>query len=182
MRRWAALIAAVVLLGAGRHARPVTVFDLADRVGKPLPSLTLQTPTGTPLAFDTLRGRPAFVFLFASWCGRCRDALPTIRADYARYGDRVRFIGIDVYEDGDAARTTLQTAAFPFQTAFFTVDELDRVVPRDEQTERSPYRIPAEVLIDADGTIRQAWRGMPQRSDGTPSDPLPAALAAIGIH
>lgn len=181
IRRAALPVLALALIAAGRH-RPLTVFDLTERVGKPVPAITLATAAGAPLRLDAPTGKPAFVFLFASWCEPCHQALPLIRADYARYGDRVRFIAVDVYEDDAAARTTLANAAFPFESAIFTTAALDAMVTPDEQLRTGAYRIPAEVLIGADGIVRGAWRGIPVGPDGTLIDPLPPALAAIGVH
>ncbi|HEY0381642.1 MAG TPA: TlpA disulfide reductase family protein [Candidatus Elarobacter sp.] len=176
-----AVIASVALTGAAR--RPPTVFDLSDRVGKPVPSVVLTSSEGKPLALDALRGKPTYVFLFAGWCGPCRDALPFVRGAYAKFGDRVRFVGVDVLEDDAAARKAVTNAALPFPVAIYPVDQLDAVISPELQLRAgAKYRIPADFLIDANGVVRFAWHGLSVNDSGDPVDVLPSYLAKLGIE
>lgn len=180
-RRLLALVASLALLGTVH--RPVTVFDLSDAVGKPAPAVTLTGTDGDPLAFDALRGKPTYVFLFASWCEPCKLAFPFVRAAYAKYGDRVRFVGVDVLEDMTAARATIATENFPFPVAIYPIDALDAVVPPQTQLDSgTKYRIPADFLLDASGVVRYAWHGLNVDRAGTPFDVLPSYLAKLGVQ
>lgn len=38
------------------------------------------------------------VNVWASWCGPCRSEAPLLRQAHERYGDRIRFVGIDVQD------------------------------------------------------------------------------------
>jgi thiol-disulfide isomerase/thioredoxin len=175
------LIASAALTGAAR--RPTTVFDLSDAVGKPVPALTLTASDGSPLALDTMRGKPTYVFLFAGWCGPCQEAMPFVRSAYAKYGDRVRFVGVDVLEDADAARAAVTSAALPFPVAIYPIDDLDAVIAPDVQLHAGmKYRIPADFLLDANGVVRYAWRGLATTNGGDPVDVLPSYLAKLGIE
>jgi len=175
-----AVLASAALTGAARP--PVTVFDLSDAVGKRGPALSLTASDGSPLALAQ-RGTPTYVFLFAGWCGPCRDSLPFVRSAFAKYGDRVRFVGVDVLEDADAARTAVAGAALPFPVAIFPIEELDAIVaPAVQLHAGSKYRIPADFLIDADGVVRYAWHGLSLSSGGEPVDVLPGYLAKLGIE
>ena len=176
-----AVIASIALTGAAR--RPPTVFDLSDRVGKSAPSVILTSSDGTAFTFDAMRGKPAYVFLFAGWCTPCRDALPFVRGAYAKYGNRVRFIGVDVLEDAAAARTAVTNAALPFPVAIYPVEQLDAIISPDLQLRAgTKYRIPADFLIDANGVVRFAWHGLSVNDSGDPVDVLPAYLAKLGIE
>lgn len=46
-------------------------------------------------------GKPVVVNFWASWCGPCADEAPVLQAAAQRYGDRVKFVGVDV-QDTDA--------------------------------------------------------------------------------
>ena len=174
-------IASLALTGAAR--RPATVFDLSDRVGKTAPPVVLTSSDGSALAFDALRGKPTYVFLFAGWCTPCRDALPFVRGAYAKFGDRVRFVGVDVLEDDAAARTAVKNAALPFPVAIFPVDQLDAVISPELQLRAgTKYRIPADFLLDANGVVRYAWHGLSVNDGGDPVDVLPSYLAKLGIE
>jgi thiol-disulfide isomerase/thioredoxin len=176
-----AATASLALTGAAR--RPPTVFDLSDRVGKPAPAVVLTSSDGTALAFDALRGKPTYVFLFAGWCGPCRNALPFVRGAYAKFGDRVRFVGVDVLEDDAAARTAVKNAALPFPVAIYPVEKLDALISPDLQLRAgTKYRIPADFLLDANGVVRFAWHGLSVNDSGEPVDVLPSYLAKLGIQ
>jgi len=176
-----ALIASVALTGAAR--RPVTVFDLSDSVGKPVPPLTLTASDGVAIPLDALRGKPTYVFLFAGWCGPCQEAMPFVRSAFAKYGDRVRFIGVDVLEDAEAARAAVSNAALPFPVAIYPIEQLDAVVTPDAQLRGGlKYRIPADFLVDGNGVVRYAWHGLSLTGDRDPVDVLPSYLAKLGIE
>ena len=174
------VLATVALTGAARP--PATVFDLSDAVGKRGPALTLTGSDGSLLVLES-HGKPTYVFLFAGWCGPCRESLPFIRKAFAKYGDRVRFVGVDVLEDADAARAAIADAALPFPIAIYSIDELDAVIaPAAQLRAGAKYRIPADFLLDANGVVRYAWHGLSLSSEGAPVDVLPDYLAKLGIE
>jgi thiol-disulfide isomerase/thioredoxin len=176
-----AVVASLALTGAAH--RPATVFDLSDRIGKRAPAVTLTSNDGTALAFDALRGKPTYVFLFAGWCAPCQEALPFVRSAYAKYGDRVRFIGVDVLEDAGAAQAAVTSAALPFTVAIYPVEQLDAIITPDAQLRAgTKYRIPADFLLDANGVVRYAWHGLAVKDGGDPVDVLPSYLAKLGIE
>jgi thiol-disulfide isomerase/thioredoxin len=173
--------AATFAFTAASH-RPATVFDLSDDVGRVPATITLSADDGQTIALNDLRGEPTYVFLFAGWCSPCQQALPFVRSAYAKYGDRVHFVGVDVLEDADAARTAVNAAALPFPVAVYPIEQLDAVVPADVQLHAgAKYRIPADFLLDADGVVRYAWHGLSITGAGDPVDVLPAYLAKLGI-
>jgi cytochrome c biogenesis protein CcmG/thiol:disulfide interchange protein DsbE len=61
-----------------------------------------------------LRGYPAVVNVWASWCGPCRHEFPLFQRAAARYGKRVAFLGVDNQDSDDAARTFLREAPVPY--------------------------------------------------------------------
>jgi cytochrome c biogenesis protein CcmG, thiol:disulfide interchange protein DsbE len=61
-----------------------------------------------------LRGYPAVVNVWASWCGPCRFELPHFQQAAADYGKRVAFLGIDSEDSDDAASTFLAEAPVPY--------------------------------------------------------------------
>jgi len=64
-------------------------------------------PAATPATFRALltaSDRPVVVNVWASWCGPCRSEAPLLRQAAAEWGDRVRFVGVDVRDTQDAAR------------------------------------------------------------------------------
>ena len=177
--RLAVLAGAIALLGAARPAP--TVFDL-DRVGRSAPPLVLTLADGDPLPLTALRGKPTYVFLFASWCGPCSIAMPWVRAAYEAYGARVQFVGIDVLDSHATAEAYVHDQHLPFDVAIVDKSAIDAVADDDARLAGgTKYQIPADYLIDADGVVRAAWHGIPVDRAGTPLDVLPDALTRAGF-
>lgn len=61
-----------------------------------------------------LRGYPAVVNVWASWCGPCRFEFPRFQRAAAAYGRRVAFLGVDTQDSDDAASTFLEEAPVPY--------------------------------------------------------------------
>ena len=115
---------------------------------------------GRSVRLAGLTGTPTVINLWASWCKPCREELPLLAKADREYGERVRFLGIDVADAAPEAalrlaqassvtypqlvdregrtRAPLQFAGLP-QTVF--VDEQGRMV----FTERTPFRSYADV-------------------------------------
>ena len=61
-----------------------------------------------------LRGYPAVVNVWASWCGPCRFEFKRFQRAAAAYGRRVAFLGVDSEDSEDAASTFLEEAPVPY--------------------------------------------------------------------
>lgn len=62
----------------------------------------------------SLRGHPVVVNDWASWCVPCRQEVPLFGRAAARFGRRVAFLGVDVKDNGAAARTFLRAHPLPY--------------------------------------------------------------------
>ncbi len=49
--------------------------------------------------------QPVVLNVWASWCTPCRSEAPLLRQAHQQFGDRVRFVGIDVRDSQDGARS-----------------------------------------------------------------------------
>lgn len=77
-------------------------FEVRDEKA---PDFQLQTMDGRPLSLDDFRGRWLLVNFWASWCGPCREEMPSMRA-FARSfsGDRLRLLAISLDDNDEAMR------------------------------------------------------------------------------
>ncbi len=57
---------------------------------------------------EAVRGRPALVNVWASWCPPCREETPLLAAAEKRFGSRVAFLGADLEDNDESARGFLR--------------------------------------------------------------------------
>lgn len=84
-RRWlmAGVAGAAALAGAGVAWWRFQPHAIADGAEQALWALQLETPTGTPLALDSFKGRPLLINFWATWCPPCVEELPLLNRFYA---------------------------------------------------------------------------------------------------
>jgi cytochrome c biogenesis protein CcmG/thiol:disulfide interchange protein DsbE len=70
--------------------------------GRPAPPLPRAVLTGPRVTLAELRGRPAAINFWASWCEPCRHEAPQLERLWRSLHGRARLVGVD-YSDGAAA-------------------------------------------------------------------------------
>ena len=111
-----------------------------------LPPLTLPClGPGPEVALDRLTGRPTVVNLWATWCGPCREEMPLLQDAHARHGEQVRFLGVDVQDDTEAARWFLDELGVDYPHAVDADGELLRQL--------GIRGLPVTLALDADGRV-----------------------------
>jgi len=117
-------------------------------------------------SFD--KGQVYVVEFWATWCGPCIAAFPHLSEEQAKYGEKVKFIGVNVWEgvDDQAERIT--------KVENFVKDQGDRmsytVAVENGSAMADTWMkpagqngIPAAFIVDATGHI--AWVGHPMNID-----------------
>ncbi|MCZ2818003.1 TlpA family protein disulfide reductase [Modestobacter sp. VKM Ac-2984] len=111
-----------------------------------LPPLTLPClGPGPDVALDRLTGRPTLVNLWATWCAPCREEMPMLQDAHARHDEQVRFLGVDVQDDPDAARWFLDEHDIDYPHAVDAGGELLR--------ELGMRGLPVTLALDPDGRV-----------------------------
>jgi thiol-disulfide isomerase/thioredoxin len=135
-------------------ALPDCVPGRAATGADPLPDLSLPCLSGSgTVALRSLAGAPAVVNLWASWCAPCRQELPAFSRLSADAGGRLRVLGVVSQDRPGAAAAYAADARLPFPSL---VDE-DGLLLRG----LGRRALPATVLVDADGRVREVYQGAP---------------------
>ena len=121
-------------------------------IGKPFPAFALPSlddPART-LTQDDLKGKPAMVNVWATWCPSCRAEHPVLM-DFAKAGV-VPVIGLN-YKDGriDGIKW-LQDFGNPYATSAFDNDGRVGI-------DYGVYGVPETFVIDKKGVIRMKYTG-----------------------
>jgi thiol-disulfide isomerase/thioredoxin len=152
------------------RARQYTRFGLeagADVQGTAAASgpvdATITTLAGEPLSLASLRGAPAFINVWATWCEPCRRELPVFDALREETGIRVLAVSQDDPARRGAVEAALKVAGVELEVALDTQGEVSRVL--------QAHALPTTVLLDERGEI--VWRHV---GEVTPDD-LREALA-----
>jgi thiol-disulfide isomerase/thioredoxin len=111
---------------------------------------------GDTIQLSQIEG-PAVINLWATWCAPCRAEIPDFESVHQARGDEVRFVGINIGEDGDRAATFLDDVGATYDQF---LDAEGYVV-----TELQTTAMPVTLVLDADGRVSTRHLG-PLDADG----------------
>jgi len=127
---------------------PVKGVDRSHK-GQPFPKVTFLDEENKPMGYEPMRGVPALVNLWATWCAPCVKELPTLEAlENQRKSD----LWIVPINQDMAPRASVE--------AFLSQHKLDLPIYRDPKMAVSGALdaevLPTSILYDANG--REVWR------------------------
>ncbi len=73
--------------------------DTLDGIGRPLPDIELIDAADTAVRSGSLVGAPAVINVWFAACPPCERELPDFAEVHAEYADRVRFVGVNPFDD-----------------------------------------------------------------------------------
>jgi len=145
----ALFVALALLLWRGLYLDPTELPS--PLIGKPIPKFSLpQVTAEARLTQDDLKGQPALLNVWATWCIACRVEHPVLN-QLAQQG--VRIIGVNYKDDNADAVRWLQEFHNPYQLNI-----------RDENgtlgLDLGVYGAPETFFIDSKGIIRHKYIGV----------------------
>lgn len=135
------ILSCLLLAGLFLAAGAQTVSE-----GSKAPGFTARAADGTSFSLSSLRGKYVVLDFWGSWCKWCIKGFPDMKAAYAKYHDKVEFVGIacgDTEEKWKAA------------TARYELPWISVLNPSDKDlTKVYPVQgFPTKIIIDPGGKI-----------------------------
>lgn len=156
-RQWW-IVGGVVLLLAGLVAAGWMARDrfLPVEVGTRAPDFPAHDMQGRPVSLSDLRGQVVLLNVWATWCGPCREEMPSLQRLHQRLGARgLRIVAVSV--DADPGKPGAGGEPGGDVAAFLRQYGLTFTVWRDPSGDvEQIYRttgVPESFVIDRDGTI-----------------------------
>lgn len=155
---------------AGRSLRfQAKALDIAfpGSAGRPVaPEALLVTVEGRAFNVSDLRGGPALLDFYATWCVTCKQQAPIYARAQEEFGDRVRIVSVSI----DPTDTADRVEAFKAEARARSLLVWGRELPVNWTFAHDPTLkaaqafsvsvLPREVLLDADGRIRGTHVGL----------------------
>jgi len=114
-------------------------------------SVDLQTATGARVSTDTLIGQPLIVNFWFSTCEPCRREFPVLVDAHGQYGERIRFIGVNLSDSAETATAFTDQFGATFETFFDRDGRLTSAL--------GVATAPVTMLVDAGGVVRRQLTG-----------------------
>lgn len=135
-------------------------------IGSAAPALQLSHfPRGEPIA-SLEPGQIYVIEMWATWCGPCIAAFPHVASLQEKYGDKIRVIGVNVWEgsEGDARVEQINEFVAEHTEMRYTVAIEEGTAMVDTWMKPSGRSgIPAAFIVDGAGTV--VWLGHPMAMD-----------------
>ena len=115
------------------------------------PQLPTQVLSGKRVDLASLRGKPAFVNFWASWCGPCKDEAPELKRFSERLDGRAALVGVDWNDSEDNAREFIAKSGWGYPIL--------RDPSQKVGTQYGLNGLPTTFVLDSDGNIVQTLQG-----------------------
>jgi thiol-disulfide isomerase/thioredoxin len=130
------------------HSYESAFYQVGQRPAVPAVSGT--TLTGQRLNLDSYKGKTVVLNFWGSWCPPCRAEAPAL-GTLARQlqPDGVRFLGIDIRDERDAALAFMQN----FNVSYPSLNDPNDEIALEFHSTVPPSATPTTLIIDRSGRI-----------------------------
>ncbi len=152
----------------GSHANAPAAFrsriwrrwNILGLAGRPAPAFDIDTsrgPVATPVhatPIQAMKGKPVVLFLWASWCGDCRDEAATFSRIVHKYRQRdVQFLAVTRLYDTDRAKA-LHEIDEVWHEEYHGLESVPIAVSEQAMVRYGVSATPTFVFIDRAGRVR----------------------------
>jgi thiol-disulfide isomerase/thioredoxin len=148
-----ALIPILALFGCA-----VAYQSVEDYTNRKMPAFKLVDTTGKSITNETLKGKVYLMDFWATWCGPCKAAMPTMQKLHNKYKSRgFTVIGTNILERG--GNKTIIAGQFQ-KAAKFTYVFAKNTPDAEKLAQKLKIEgIPTFLLVDKTGTVRHVEVG-----------------------
>lgn len=138
-------------------------------VGRLIAGLLVEPVVASPVSLSAVEqrllsaradGRPAVLYLYASWCPACQSSILNLNRSVRRFGDEVSFVVVSLDEDPEALEALLDLTGAEFEPLVVPAASQEKV---EELVGRLggdyPEVIPYGAVVSREGTVRYEWSG-----------------------
>jgi peroxiredoxin len=130
------------------HAYESAFYKSGQRPEAPAVSGT--TVTGARLSLSSYRGDTVVLNFWGSWCAPCRAEAPALASLASQVQSKhVRFLGIDIRDEPDSAKSFMQT----FNVSYPSLSDPNDQIALAFRSTVPPAAIPTTLVIDRNGRI-----------------------------
>ena len=123
----------------------------SDWLDKAAPAIKLSMLQGEPVELASLQGKPVVLDFWATWCGPCLAAMPTMLELKEELAGQVEFIAVNLQEDADEVQRFVDSRQWKLRVAI----DSDGVLGRTFGVSAIPYML----ILDAKGVVRHVHVG-----------------------
>ena len=149
-RRRAIGFALVVLVVGGVVAAEVFTAG-GEPSARRAPELPDQVLAGKRVDLDSLRGKPAVVNFWASWCAPCKQEAPELERFSESLDGRATLVGVDWNDSADNARDFIAKSGWSYPVL--------RDPTQKVGTQYGLNGLPTTFVLDSDGRIVDTLQG-----------------------
>ena len=110
-----------------------------------MPDVDIQTLADDTFSTSELVGRPLIINFWYSTCAPCKRELPAFAAAHSKFGDKVRFVGLDPLPPSDTEESFARDKGVKYELYYDANGGLTSTV--------GVSAFPQTLFIDASGTI-----------------------------
>jgi cytochrome c biogenesis protein CcmG/thiol:disulfide interchange protein DsbE len=176
-RRWGLVggvaVALALLMGAGWLVRD---RFLPVEVGTRAPEFSARDLEGRPVSLASLKGEVVLLNVWATWCGPCRDEMPSMERLHRELGpEGLRIVAVSV--DGAPGALAAGGDVGDFAREMGLTFDIWHDPSGDVQRAYRTTGVPESFVIDRDGVIQKKVIGATEWDEGAHPDLIRRLLA-----
>jgi cytochrome c biogenesis protein CcmG/thiol:disulfide interchange protein DsbE len=163
-RKSAIAIAALIVFGflgllvwGMLNKEPITGLSGVTMVNRPAPDFTLTTFKGTTISLEDLRGKPAVINYWASWCPPCRVEAPLLERTWRAYKKRgLIFLGVNIQDRKEDALNYIREFDITYPNGPDPTGEI--------AIDYGVSGLPVTFFVSSKGEVVRRWVGAIEKS------------------